>query len=571
MPAGSFTFVLHSHLPWVRRAGRWPFGEEWIHQALLDVYLPLLETVESLERDGIRGGITLGVTPVLLEQLRDAHLLDAFDAYLDERIKLTAGDLQPRGDALDAARCGLAQRYLAQLRSRRSRWRGHWQRDVVGALRAFACDGTIEIITSAATHAYLPLLATDSAIDAELSVGIATTQRLLGVTPNGIWLPECAYRGAFAPPGQPGYRPALDTWLAAHGIRYFFVDAHAVAGVYRGSGAWSSVLNARDTAPVADADAAAEAQEDAATLLPHLLPSGVAAFARDPRVSRQVWSRDHGYPGDGAYREFHKRDECSGNTYWRVTEPRVELGDKKIYDPHLAADRASAHAKHFALLVTKLLSAFQASDGRTGMLAAPFDAELFGHWWAEGPQWLCGALRALHEGGSVALTTPSAYLAAQPAPPVAALRESSWGEGGDSRVWYNPSVAWMWPIIHRAERTMERLAEHAASTPRERALMEQAARELLLLASSDWPFLVTTGQARDYAVERFNTHVARFDALAAALDGGAADPAVIEASLRDDTLFPEIDPALFRARALRPLPARQLPLTQPLIARLALA
>lgn len=570
MPAGAFSFVLHSHLPWVRRAGRWPFGEEWVHQALLDVYLPLLETIESLERDGIRGGITLGVTPVLLEQLRDSHLLAAFDAYLDERIALTAGDLTPRGDDLDAARRGLAQRYLAQLRARRARWRSHWRRNVVGALREFARSGAVEIISSAATHAYLPLLATDSAIDAELAVGIATTRRLLGVTPRGIWLPECAYRGAFAPPGEPGYRPAIDAWLAAHGIRYCFVDAHAVAGVYRGSGAWSATLDGRQTAPAADADAAAAAQGDEATLLPHVLPSGVAAFARDPRISRQVWSRDQGYPGDGAYREFHKRDERSGNTYWRVTGPRVELDEKKIYDPHAAADRVSAHAAHFSALVTRLLTGFQERDGRTGMLAAPFDAELFGHWWAEGPQWLGGVLRTLHGGGDIALMTPGAYLAAHQAPRIAALRESSWGEGGDNRVWYNDAVAWMWPVIHRCERAMERIAARPTATPRERALAEQAARELLLLASSDWPFLVTTGQAREYGVERFTTHVARFDALAAALDGEAADPAVVEAALHDDTLFPEIDPALFRARPLRPLPAEQLPLTQPLVARLAL-
>lgn len=568
MAAGAFTFVLHSHLPWVRRAGRWPFGEEWVHQALLDVYLPLLDAIESLERSGIRGGITLGVTPVLLEQLRDPYLLDAFDAYLDERVELTSGDLGARGDAFDAMRRALARRYLAELRARRDRWRRHWRRDVVGALRAFARAGQIEIITSAATHGYLPLLATDSAIEAQLALGIATTRRLLGVEPRGIWLPECAYRGAYAPAGAPGYRPAIDTWLAAHGIRYFFVDAHAVAGIYRGWGASSAALQSSE--PARDAEAAAAAESDDATLLPHALPSGVAAFARDARVSRQVWSRDLGYPGDGAYREFHKRDERSGNAYWRVTGPRVELGEKAPYDLHAARERVSAHAQHFAGLVTRLLSDFAAGDGRFGIIAAPFDAELFGHWWFEGPQWLSAVLRALHAGRSVELTTPGAYLSAHRPAEIAALRESSWGEGGDNRVWFNPDVAWMWPIIHRAERTMERITARAYDTERERRLAAQAGRELLLLSSSDWPFLVTTGQAREYAVERFQTHAARFEALASALEGGDADAGIIETALHDDTLFPDLEPAIFRERPLRALPAPQLPLTKPLIARLAL-
>lgn len=568
MATGAFTFVLHSHLPWVRRAGRWPFGEEWVHQALLDVYLPLLEVIESLAHDGIVGGITLGVTPVLLEQLNDPHLIAAFDAYLEERIRLTAGDLEPRGDALDGARSNLAQRYLDELRGRRDRWQRRWKRDVVGALREFARAGAIEIITSAATHAYLPLLATDAAVDAELTVGIATTRRLLGVEPRGMWLPECAYRGAYAPSGEPGYRPAIDAWLAAHEIRYFFVDAHAVAGFYRGWGAWSATLTGIETQPAEDAEAAAAGESDEATLLPHVLPSGVAAFARDPRVSRQVWSRDQGYPGDGAYREFHKRDEHSGNTYWRVTGPRVELNEKEIYDPAAARERVRAHGAHFASLVTRLLTDFANRDGRMGILAAPFDAELFGHWWSEGPQWLEDVLHVLHGEGRVALTTPSGYLAEHSPPAIPALRESSWGEGGDSRVWYNPEVAWMWPIIHHRERVMERIAERTLMTTRERELAAQAGRELLLLASSDWPFLVTTAQARDYAIERFDTHVARFDALAAALDGQRADSDVIEGALHDDTIFPEIDPSLFRARPLRALPAPELPLTRPLVAQL---
>ncbi|MDE2573363.1 MAG: glycoside hydrolase family 57 protein [bacterium] len=566
--AGAFTFVLHSHLPWVRRAGRWPFGEEWVHQALLDVYLPLLEAIEGLAREGIRGGITLGVTPVLLEQLCDRHLCTAFDAYLDERIALTRGDLDPRADALDGARRTLAQHYLTELTERRERWRHHWQRDVVGALRAFAQTGTIEVITSAATHAYLPLLATDSALDAELQVGIAATQRLLGVEPRGIWLPECAYRGAYEPAGAPGYRPALDAWLAARGIRYFFVDAHALSGISRGPGAWSATLAVEATAPVADAEAAAAAQSDEATLLPHLLPSGVAAFARDARVSRQVWSRDQGYPGDGAYREFHKRDERSGNQYWRVTGPQVALGAKGLYDPREAQERARAHGAHFAELVERLLGEFARGGGGAGIVAAPFDAELFGHWWAEGPCWLSEVLRCIHQRGAVALTTPSEYLDRHGAPAIGALRESSWGEAGDNRVWYNQDVGWMWPVIHRCEYAMQRIAARAYAAPREREMAAQAGRELLLLASSDWPFLVTTGQARDYAVERFNVHVARFDALSSALDGAGAQTQLIEESFHDDTLFPDLEPGLFRERPLQPLPASPLPLTQPLIARL---
>jgi len=578
VPVGAFTFVLHSHLPWVRWAGRWPFGEEWLHQALLDVYLPLLDAIETLDEEGIAGGITLGVTPVLLEQLRDPHLIAAFDAYVEQRIALSRGDLVPRRDAFDRERRIMAERYLGALNQRRDRWRRHWGRDVVGALREYVRRGRIEVLTSAATHAYLPLLATDSAIDAQLSVGIAATRRLLGVEPRGIWLPECAYRGAYAPAGVPGYRPGIDAWLAAHGLRYAFVDAHAVAGAYDGWGAWSASLAQGVPAAYAGVSASGAADQEAAaeatgesTLRPHRLPSGVAFFARDARVSRRVWSRDEGYPGDGAYREFHKRDERSGNAYWRVTGPGVRLAEKQWYDPAAARERVHAHAAHFASLVIEVLTDFARGGGPPGIVAAPFDAELFGHWWFEGPRWLVEVLRNVHASGVIALTTPSAYLAAHGAERIAALCESSWGEGGDSRVWFNADVAWMWPIVHRAERAMERVAGRAYASPRERALAEQAGRELLLLSSSDWPFLITTGQARDYAVERFRTHAARFDALAAALEGADGDSAAIAAAFHDDTLFPHLDPRLFQARPPRALPAPRLPLARPLISRIAVS
>ena len=280
--------------------------------------------------------------------------------------------------------------------------------------------------------------------------------------------------------------------------------------------------------------------------------STVAAFGRNNRTGLQVWSAAHGYPGDAVYREFHKRDGDSGLHYWRVTGPDVDLGDKQTWWPADAFGRAGDHARHFGSLVRSLLADYQAESGRSGIVVAAYDTELFGHWWFEGVDWLAGVLADLAAEGSVDLTTAGRYIAAQPPSEALALPESSWGQGGNHFTWLNADTRWIWPVIHRVEATMEEVADRWANAPAgERPVLQQIAREALLLQASDWPFLITTGQARDYATERFTHHVERFDRLVALL--GAPERLeearhVAEELFEIDNVYPDIDVGAFRRR-----------------------
>jgi 1,4-alpha-glucan branching enzyme len=499
---GSFVLALHAHLPYVRKAGKWPFGEEWLYEAMAGTYLPLLGVFERLERDAVAARAAVGITPVLLEQLADPYLQEGFDAYVARVAAAAEEDAGRADDARQGRRAQLAHDYAVRYRGLRADFAARGG-DLVAGFAGLAQRGRIEVLTSAATHAFLPLLATESLLRAELRVGMETTRARLGVDPVGIWLPECAYR------------PGMERYLEELGLRYFFVDAHAITGASAISvSSQHPWPRARITDRADDDDAFDDAHPSAATLRPHFVAgSRVVAFARSVDVSRQVWARNFGYPGDPAYREFHKRADTSGLHYWAVSGPTVDLGEKVEYDPALAAVRTREHAQHFSELVETLA----AESGSGSCIVAPYDAELFGHWWFEGPDWIEAVLRRLAERGIADPVTPSTSLATDPPIDAVELPPTSWGEGGDFRVWSNPQVDWIWPEIHAAEHSMYDAARrNPAADPLTRLFLNQAGRELLLLAASDWPFLMTTGQARDYAVARFQEHFARFrDCLAA--------------------------------------------------------
>jgi 1,4-alpha-glucan branching enzyme len=268
--------------------------------------------------------------------------------------------------------------------------------------------------------------------------------------------------------------------------------------------------------------------------------SDVIAIARHERVSSQVWSAFTGYPGDAQYREFHRKDTTSGLRYWRVTSVHKGLGEKEDYSPDRAAERAREHARHFVDVVLSELEG-RTADGRDPLLAVTFDSELFGHWWFEGVDWLGLVLRDL-TASAVGVATAAEYLDREPPRERVALSEGSWGKNNDHRTWLNEGTAWMWDELARLEREIDELGPASLSDPFRGRAARQAARELLLAQSSDWPFLVTTGQAADYAVERFRSHAHRFRRAAAlAREGDATEDDVELRSLeRADNPFPDV-------------------------------
>lgn len=621
---GAFTFVLHSHLPYARLAGRWPHGEEWIHEAASETYIPLLNALYELRDEGVKYKITIGITPVLAEQLADEDVKNHLDEYLEDKIARAMQDvLRFRGEEkpvavlreaaeeadlppVDRIAVGEALERATQAAGKpeedlpvedgdrqpggavtgdmpeRPWWVGHkhleylagfyqgyyehikdsfdrtYNRDLLGAFKLLQDEGYIEVTTSAATHGYLPLLGRDSAIWGQLTAGIQSYRHFFGRDPRGIWLPECAYRPAYyAEDGR--VRPGIEYFLGQKKIEVFFSETHLITGgVPVGVAAGEAIgpygeIKRRYLVPmssqpmpdnplttfrayyVSDSTAGSHAEEH----------SGVAVIGRNNETGQRVWSADWGYPGDFDYREFHRKDGISGLQYWRVTGARVDLGDKDFYHPDWAANKVHMHAQDFAGLVERIVQGQWDSGLGYGIIASNYDTELFGHWWFEGVEWLKQVLRLLAQSEIVDLTTASEYVEQHPPQEVIHLPEGSWGAGGTHFTWDNNDTHWMWTPIRESEQRMERLANRYADRhdgdETLRGVMNQMARELLLLESSDWPFLVTTGQARQYAVQRFSQHVERFNDLANSVEYGSPDGALAARLWERDRLFPDID------------------------------
>ena len=561
-PVGAFTFMLHSHLPYARQAGMWPHGEEWVHEAIAETYVPLLNALYDLREEGVPFHLTIGITPVLAEQLADPVIVEHFVAYATERTARAAQDLDRFERADDTTMRDLARFYHHWYARVVTSFQDRFGSDLLGAFRALQDEGLIEIATSAATHGYLPLLSRDSSVHAQLHTGVETYRRHFGRAPQAVWLPECAYRPAILEEegGATVRRPGLESFLAEEGLLVFFSETHTVEGgrpvgvaVPGTIGPYGMV--ARRYASSVTPPEPGRQMEPGSSLLPYWVgdaPGQVAVLARHERTGQQVWSAAHGYPGDFVYREFHRKDAESGLQYWRVSGAGVDLGGKEPYDPAMAAAQVQSHADHYAHLIESELREFHQETGKFGSITASYDTELFGHWWFEGVDWLKAVLRSLAAKPAVELTTASRIVEEHPPRQVLSLPESSWGAGGGHFTWLNEDTDWMWPLIHAAEDVMEELTtRHPDSSGARREVLDQAARELLLLQSSDWPFLVTTLQAKEYASERFQEHVARFNQLVALADAEtiSTEDEVYLAELRErDNPVPTIDYRDWRPR-----------------------
>jgi 1,4-alpha-glucan branching enzyme len=555
-----FVLALHSHLPWMLNHGRWPHGSDWLCEAALDTYLPLIEELRRLEAQDIPAPVTLGVTPVLANQLVHPAFQSEMAFFLEERLgaaRRAPAELAATGDDALVPLAGWWRARLERMGDLLATLGG----DIVGELRRLENAERLEIISSAATHGYLPLLGRDESIRFQLLVGRREHERLFGRAPRGCWVPECAYRaqGPWSPlpAARARERVGVDHHLAAAGFQYFFVDAH-LAAAGQPLGAYADVpLGAErfdadphdpeGTAGGGTRGAAARTPYSAYVITPPGAP-GVYALVRDPRSSMQVWSRHQGYPGDEWYLEFHKIRWPGGLKLWRVTGPNVDLGGKGGYDVARAAERAGSHADHFA----HLLGGIASDAGPAGeVVVAPFDTELFGHWWFEGVHFLGEMYRRLaRSNGRVRPVTAGQHLRGRRAAPRIRLAEGSWGAHGDHHMWLNPATEWTWHRMWALEDAFWTVVPQRLPEAWARPLLASAARQLLLAQASDWQFIISTGAAADYAERRFTRHADDLAALLAGLAPGAA-PADREAAARlaagiapRDDLFPDVLGAL---------------------------
>ena len=522
-PVGSFVLVLHGHIPYVLGHGTWPHGAQMLFEAAADTYIPLLWVIEELAAEGIPANITISLSPVTIEQLADDRFKEWFEGYLNDKIHW-AGDNEGQFDSWGEGHLAyLARRWREYYQALRDNFVDRYDRDIVGQYRMWQDRGHIEVMTCAATHGYLPLLREDASISLQVKQAVATYERSFGRRPRAFWLPEGAYRPRcqWAPPPfvsgqQPSYtRPGIEEFLANNGIDYFVVDTHLLGGgapepVYIDfehtlGKQWGTIRKMHEPQPYDG-----EKSPYRAYFVGHYYEDHppVAAFIRDPQTGLKVWSAEHGYPGDSAYLEFHQKHQPGDLRYWRVTGPECALGDKQQYVPDWADGTVREQAGNFLWTVKETLRANQPASGQRPVLCAPFDAELFGHWWFEGPRFLTHVLRWMHQDPEIEVVTGSQYLAHNPPPTAVTLPEGSWGAGGGHWVWLNEDTRWCWERIYDAELDLRNLIQehgggHDATMHQ---LIQQALRELLLLQASDWEFLITTWSARDYAETRIQSH-----------------------------------------------------------------
>jgi 1,4-alpha-glucan branching enzyme len=312
---GTFSLVLHSHIPYCRRSGVWPFGEEWVFEAVAETYIPILDWLLSCSEEGIRPNVTLSFSPVLAEQLADSYMQSRTVEYMDARAMAAQADLRRHESVHDDRLAGLSRYYANFYENAKKRFTDYYDCNLLGAVARLAARGEVELLATSASHAYLPLLSGDSRVRTQIRVGFEACQRHFGVSPKGAWLPECGY--------SPG---TIERALEECGIEYFIVDTPAIAG--------GGPRNLYGGVPGVCDNQIGASLPSMATLVPYRLrDSKLAVFGRDEVTAAQVWSRDVGYPGDGNYLEFHKRDDSSGLRYWKVTSKLLDLGQKQLYNP----------------------------------------------------------------------------------------------------------------------------------------------------------------------------------------------------------------------------------------------
>jgi 1,4-alpha-glucan branching enzyme len=523
-----FVLTLHSHLPWVLHHGRWPHGSDWICEAALDSYLPLVAMLEGFEQQGVAPAITLGITPILAAQFAHPSFRDELDTYFAHRLRTideAPESLQQTGDIELLPVVAFWKEHVQRLQAT-------WERigkDLIAAFRRHALAGRIELISSAATHGFLPLLSRDESIRFQLLVGRSEHARHFGELPRGCWVPECAYRprGPWQPLPAAAHRPiraGIEDHLRYAGFQWFFVDAHVVeAGetydLYNGATQPRSSRNAKRS----------PYQGYRVGNVTRGRP--IYVLVRDPKTTAQVWSRHEGYPGEGAYLEFHKIRYPGGLKLWKVTGANADLGAKQPYATDTAQMMAATHAEHFASLLETIAESAKARDHA---IIAPFDTELFGHWWFEGMDFLTALYgRVAPVGGASSApecipATAGAALAAHP--PRTSLRMStgSWGKDGDFSMWLNPETEWTWLRLWSLEERFWNAVPTAMPRWDARPVLEQAARELLLAQSSDWQFIISTGAAGDYATKRFVEHCEALESLLPFLENPASDLAAAQ-------------------------------------------
>lgn len=531
MGKNSVVLVLHTHLPYVLGHGHEPHGEAWLYEAAAECYIPLLNVVDDLARENIKAGITFDISPVLCEQLADERFKRNFVIYCKHKIEAAHEDKKSFQGFAEAEHMQyLADRWADYYSRILDDFDKKYDRDIIGGFRKAQDRGLIEIMTCGVTHGYLPLLGTDKSVELQIEAAVANYDKHFGRTPDGIWLPECAYRPAydwrtyFMIPEleKPHPRKGIEHFTEKHGIKYFVSDEKFIREMSP-LGKFDS-LQDKNFTPIESSEFKHEPwnfHNDPMNIYSvssrfKVDEGSIGIFARHRELSMLVWSGKTGYPGEGSYLDFHKQAENSRLRYWRITDTELDMGYKQLYYPDDAAEKPDLQTNHFIHHIENSVNFYKNQTGKNARITLAFDTELFGHWWFEGPEFIRCTVRGLSNSPWAEMQTCREVYSESPPLEVIAINEGSWGKDNNHGVWINDGNKWTWEKIYKAELRFDALLEKYPVDKMKkthRRILRQAMRELLLMQSSDWQFLIETGQARDYADHRFYSHHSDFSAL----------------------------------------------------------
>ena len=523
--AGYLTLFLHAHLPYVRHPEYEQFLEEdWLFEAITETYIPLIDIFDRFISEDIDFRITMSLTPPLMSMLTDPLLQSRYLRYIERLILLAEKEVQRTVFMKEFHKT--AKMYYDHFTKSRHIFENVYHRNLVAAFRRFSEAGKLEIVTCGATHGFLPFMSENlEAVNAQIEIACDLHEKHIGKRPTGIWLPEC------------GYFAGLGDVLKNNGIKFFFTDSHGVVF--------------------------SKPRPRFGVHAPVYLNSGVAAFARDVESSRSVWSSEVGYPGDYDYREFYRdigfdldfdyiKDFIhpagfrtnTGIKYYRITDKCG--GEKEPYDFERARAKTKAHGRDFFEQRLKAMDELSSVMNRPPLVVSPYDAELFGHWWFEGPHFIEALLRLVNDEGKqkgLEMITPTEYLQRYPENQMVELDMSSWGAAGYGKVWLNSTNDWIYRHLHKCADMMVNVASMYSSraTVLEERALNQMARELLLAQSSDWAFIMTSGTMVEYAERRTKDHVNRFLKLYNDLMSSVVEESFLATIEYRDNIFPDID------------------------------
>jgi 1,4-alpha-glucan branching enzyme len=527
MDSGRYVLVLHTHLPWVLHHGTYPHGVDWLNEAVAECYIPLLNVFNNLLAEGIVPKVNIDISPVLCEQLEHPEFPKIFENYCLQKIE------QAKEDEKNFTHWGYHPHHIYLTKfwqkwysERLEDFKVKYSSSIVKSLKSLQDLGAIEILTCAATHGYLPLLGDDRSIECQIHLAVENYKKHFGREPCGIWLPECAYRPSYIwksfipvfPFNQERLRPGIEQFLAKYNLKYFITDQNLfersvpigrfVDDTREKFEIFSSPEQSRfDFNPLQIVNVASSEKIEYGTAV---------VFARHQMISMQVWSGDIGYPAEPDYLDFHKRHLGSMLRYWRVTDRKADMLYKTLYYPEWTAKKIDLQSNHFIHHLENTLNWYHNSTGIKGTLCTPFDTELFGHWWFEGPEFIRSVIRGLNFSPWVKMSLCSEEIFRVNPKLVVKLPEGSWGVNNNHDVWSNPDTYWTWEAIYNDEKRfgdfLTQNQNYLNHTDLQR-ILKQALREMLLLQSSDWQFLIYTRSAKDYAEQRFFFHHSDFNRL----------------------------------------------------------